>query len=107
MKNRMEFTYKLSILLKQMADEGERVILDYVKRSVEEQRRLFEKGLSKCDGVNIPSRHQSGMAADIYFETEDYKMLEDPQLGWEFWHEEWEELGGKPIIMWDKNHFEG
>ena len=106
MKNRIEFTYKLSILLKQMADEGERVILDYVKRSPEEQRRLFEKGLSKCDGINIPSRHQGGMASDIYFMTEDYKMLEDPQLGWEFWHEEWEELGGKEMIPWDKGHFE-
>jgi len=35
-------------------------------RTVEEQHQLFCKGLSKCDGTKIKSRHQSGYAVDVY-----------------------------------------
>ena len=35
-------------------------------RSAEEQQILFKKGVSKCDGFKLKSRHQSGKAIDIY-----------------------------------------
>jgi peptidoglycan L-alanyl-D-glutamate endopeptidase CwlK len=35
-------------------------------RTTREQRDLFNKGLSKCDGVNKKSHHQSGKALDFY-----------------------------------------
>lgn len=42
------------------------------KRSVQQQRKLFEKQASKCDGVHKKSRHQSGMAVDIVcYDNED------------------------------------
>ena len=36
------------------------------KRTAEEQNELFNKGASRCDGYNKKSRHQSGLACDIY-----------------------------------------
>lgn len=35
-------------------------------RTAEEQNRLFHNDLSKCDGYNILSEHQSGKALDVY-----------------------------------------
>tara|TARA_B100000795_G_scaffold259810_1_gene235105 strand:- start:1471 stop:1860 length:390 start_codon:yes stop_codon:yes gene_type:complete len=35
-------------------------------RSTEDQAKLFEDGVSKADGVNDKSYHQSGKALDVY-----------------------------------------
>ena len=105
--NRSEFTDKITQLIRQMIAEGERPIGDYLKRSPEEQNRLFKLKLSKCDGYNITSGHQRGTALDIYFLSDDGRKLVDPNKGWEYWHSEWEKLGGLSIIEWDKGHFEG
>jgi peptidoglycan L-alanyl-D-glutamate endopeptidase CwlK len=35
-------------------------------RTAEDQNELFTKGVSKCDGYNKKSRHQTGKAFDIY-----------------------------------------
>lgn len=35
-------------------------------RSPERQKELFDKGLSKCDGVKNKSKHQSGLALDFF-----------------------------------------
>lgn len=101
---RTDFTINIVGLLHEMIFLGEKPIIDYVKRSDEEQARLFKKKLSKCDGYNILSKHQLGQAMDIYFVVDG--KLTDPKLGWEHWHEVWEHHGGKPMIEWDKGHFE-
>ena len=101
---RIEFTAALARLLSLMVAAGEFPALDYVKRSPEEQKLLFDRGLSKCDGVKILSRHQFGMAADIYFIRDN--SLRDPLQGFEHWHKVWEDFGGKPMIGFDKGHFE-
>jgi hypothetical protein len=102
---RIEFTKAIVNLLAAMMLEREYPILDYIKRSDEEQMRLFVKNLSKCDGIKIKSKHQTGRAADIYF-IEENKIV-DPKKGWEFWHKYWESKGGQPMIEWDRGHFEG
>jgi hypothetical protein len=102
---RIEFTANITHLLQAMIAEEGNVILDYCKRSTEEQKRLFECHKSQCDGEIKKSKHQYGMAADIYF-IEDAKLVE-PKRGWSFWHDEWCSLGGKPKIDWDLGHFEG
>jgi hypothetical protein len=101
---RLDFTINIVGLLKSMIDSGEHPIIDYVKRSDEEQKRLFDAGKSKCDGVNNISGHQVGKAMDIYF-IEDGKLVESKQI--EYWHKLWENWGGKPEISWDRGHFEG
>jgi hypothetical protein len=103
--NRVEFTHQIVNLLAAMMLDGEHPIIDYVKRSPEEQNRLFKAGASKCDGINTISNHQLGKAMDIYF-MEDGEVV-DSKKGWEYWHKYWEGKGGKPIIEWDKGHFEG
>lgn len=104
---RVEFTFAIGKLLVDMHLKGERVLIDWVKRSAEDQLRFYNEGKSKCDGVTKVSAHQRGRAADIYFLTEDGKGLTDPVKGWVYWHRRWEEFGGKPMISWDKGHFEG
>jgi len=118
--NRVEFTRKVDNLIAAMILEGEYPIIDYVKRSPEEQKRLFDAGLSKCDGVKIISAHQVGKAADILFPDVDdrdfdgdTKELLPPKKGWDWWHHDWERRGGKPELLdkkgkpWDRGHFEG
>lgn len=102
--NRIQFTNAISILIRQMIDAGENPILDYVLRSTEEQQRLFAAGKSKRDGVKNPSAHQSAKAADIYF-IEGVAITEGIK-GHDYWHQEWVKLGGKPIISWDRGHYE-
>lgn len=36
------------------------------KRTHMEQRELFDRRASKCDGTRIKSKHQSGLALDVY-----------------------------------------
>lgn len=103
-KNRVEFTKAVGQLLQMMNGEGESPIIDYCKRSDNEQLALFRKKLSKCDGIKKKSKHQSGMAIDIYF-VRNSKLVNDAK-SYEYWHKEWEELGGQPMISWDKGHFE-
>ena len=104
--NRVEFTNKLAALIGLMVNEGERPILDYVKRGVETQNRMFEEGRSKCDGIKVVSKHQSGKAADIYFADEMNTHLVEPKKGYEHWHRIWREMGGGEMIPWDRGHFE-
>jgi hypothetical protein len=103
--NRIEFTDKISELLQQMVSEGESPIIDFAKRSTEEQARLFKAGLSKCDGVKIVSKHQVGRAMDILFIRDG--QIGEPVEGYQYWHDKWVEMGGAKMIEWDRNHFEG
>jgi hypothetical protein len=105
MNSRLEFNEKLLILLVEMSNAGEHWLLDYCKRSDEEQERLFKAGKSKCDGKAIISYHQFGRAVDIYFQRAG--MLTDPIMGWNHWHDEWDKVGGHKRIDWDLGHFEG
>jgi hypothetical protein len=124
------FTKNLAILITEMVSDGNEPILDHVLRSKEEQLRLYSKGrtlcsdgtwidsnpsqiVTKCDGVKRPSAHQKGEAADIYFVVTrpdgtvfidyDYKYTSDLAIKY---HKRWEELGGKPMLEWDKPHYE-
>lgn len=104
---RLEFTKNICSLILEMITRGERPVLDYVKRSDDEQLRLYDLGLSKCDGTNKVSQHQRGRASDIYFLSEDGNELVEPVFTHEYWHGVWEEsYGGQKIIEWDKSHFE-
>lgn len=104
--SRVQFTKLVCKLIAAMFLDNEHPLIDFVKRSDQEQMRLFLEKRSKCDGVEIKSKHQFGRAADIYFLDDDEAKMVDPKKGWEYWHEYWEKLGGKPIIEWDKVHFE-
>ncbi len=114
--NRREFTKLLAGLINyanaQLASVGAWVVLDYVKRSDEEQKRLFDQGKSKCDGYNVRSRHQLGKAADLYpMRMEgDRVIMVDPMKEFpEIWRKiraRWEEYGGDQMIPWDPGHLE-
>ncbi len=111
---RLEFTINIVGLLKSMIDMGEHPVIDYVKRSPQEQKRLFDAKLSKCDGIHDHSGHEYGKAVDIYFpdvddvdKDMDKNELLPPKLGWKYWHDLWANWGGQPEISWDRSHFEG
>lgn len=102
---RTEFSKKIVFLLQEMIDAGDSPIIDYVKRSDMGQYFMFLTGKSKCNGVNNPSRHQSGKAMDIYFVGAKGTLIYDKKL-YKKWHKYWGKLGGKPMIKWDMPHFE-
>ncbi len=67
-------------------------------RTAEEQRGLFDKGYSKCDGTHKKSYHQSGNAIDIIIygktvdEMYDIEKLDHlGELGKEIWRDMWRE----------------
>jgi hypothetical protein len=102
-----EFTKAISLLLAEMYKDKVYPVLHYCYRSKEEQKRLFDAKLSKCDGKIKLSNHQRMLAADIYLTNESGKIV------WEWnkeladqYHEVWERLGGAPMISWDRGHFE-
>lgn len=120
--NRRTFTKNIAKLLIEMVEAGDMPVIDYCLRSKEEQRRLFDKGISGCDGTIKKSAHQSGKAMDIYLVKKrkngsiyvDYAWNdEEKKLKW---HRRWEELGGRKMITFknkngklieDRPHFEG
>lgn len=108
---RVEFTHQICNLLAAMMLDDEHPVIDFVKRSDEEQMRLFILKKSKCDGIKNQSQHQFGKAMDIYF-VEGGKTS-DPIKGWSYWHDYWVKKGGKPELLdengkpWDRAHFEG
>jgi hypothetical protein len=117
--NRGEFTKGIAGLLIQMWNEGEYPIADFLKRSPEEQNRLFKLGKSNADGINTHSQHEFGKALDILFLDLDdadkdgitQELKVSPKKGWDYWHKEWEKKGGKAMTEWyqknDQGHFEG
>ncbi len=107
MSKRVDFTRALRVLLDSMIQNDDRPVIDYVKRSDEEQKRLFDAGLSRCDGRRSISKHQLALAVDIYLINEDGTLHDwhsDKKA--EMYHHLWESLGGKPMLSWDKGHFE-
>lgn len=128
--SRRSFTLAIAKLICRMADDGVEPVLDWVLRSKEVQQMLFAKGRTKvsdgtwivtnqrnvvtnCDGVTKISKHQKGEAADIYFVVTrpdgtvyiDYEGKETSDLYVKY-HKIWEEMGGEPMIEWDKSNFE-
>jgi len=107
MTPRQTFNISLIKLLNAMIEAGEIPLVDFVKRSGEEQHRLFDAGLSKCDGIKVRSKHQTGMAVDIYLTDTDGRLKDWTMNGLaDKYHALWESLGGKPKISWDQGHFE-
>lgn len=106
MTRRVEFTVKLACLLKEMNEQGEFPILDWVYRDQFAQNNLYRQGKSQIDGIRRQSKHQMGLAADIYFLGKDRKLDLDKKK-YEYWHKVWtEKYGGQPAISWDLPHFE-
>jgi len=120
--NRRQFTKKVAQLLTEMVEAGDMPVIDYCLRSAEEQKRLFEKGVSGCDGTFKKSAHQYAKAMDIYLVKINSKNRPYVDYNWTQeekaikWHKRWEQLGGKKMIKFtnrlghiieDRCHFEG
>lgn len=105
MNRRVEFTMKLCCLLHYAFSRGYSVVIDWVLRDAETQNRLFKEGKSKCDGYKVKSKHQLGLAADLYILDNAGNIVWDKKI-YEELHEVWERLGGKKMIEWDLGHFE-
>jgi len=102
---RIEFTHMVELLLHQASMlRPYEPIIDYCKRSAQEQKRLYKKGLSKLDGYKKKSKHQFGKAIDIYLVNRG--KLSFARWRYEVLHDYWEKIGGKPMISWDIVHFE-
>lgn len=48
-------------------------------RTAADQRNLFKTGATKCDGIEIKSEHQSGLAFDVY-------AYVDGKASWDRYH---------------------
>ena len=92
-------------------------------RTAEEQRDIFDEGHSKCDGYEVKSHHQSGLAIDVIPYVTDgrdpYSMTREMNHFARLMLEEWQsmlmECNASGIMVWggtfgrtgwDKPHFE-
>jgi hypothetical protein len=108
---RASFTNAITKLLSMMIADGHVPVIDYVNRSSYEQRRLYDAGLTKCDGTKRVSKHQKCEAMDIYFVIDgkicfDYDRSPLALSLARKYHDEWVKMGGQPMIEWDKPHYE-
>ena len=125
---RVEFSKKITYLLNRIEKDGVDYVLDYVVRSRVSQQWLYAKGrkqlddgswivvdqnkvVTKCDGIKNMSKHQAGLAIDIYFVINgqiDFRFASQESRSLSIkYHNFWVGSGGKPIIEWDRAHYEG
>ena len=103
---RKDFSRKIVLFLMEIIKAKQDFIIDYVKRSNEEQQRLYLAGKSKCDGKIKISKHQIGKAMDIYF-IDDKNKLTWSGKTYKHWHKVWQKkYSGTKMITWDQGHFE-
>jgi len=104
MSKRTDFTTALAKLISLGNKRGMELILDWTLRDAHTQQWMFDRGLSECDGTKKRSKHQFGLAADLYVLVDRVisKQLDD----YEWLHDQWEKLGGNDRIIWDMGHFE-
>lgn len=128
--NRIEWSKNIVLFLNEILQAGEVFILDYIKRSPEEQFRLFKIGRELREGnwvivdknkvvtykdgsKNQTEGHLGGKALDMYFVGSDGKIIVIGHPEWNGgekyikWQNLWQlKYGGKKAIEWDLNHFE-
>jgi hypothetical protein len=104
MSKRTDFTAAIDKLITLGTEHGLDLVLDWALRDAETQRRMYDRGLSKCDGTTKKSRHQSGCAADLYIISQG--KISDNLRDYEWLHEQWVAMGGAPMLSWDMGHFE-
>ena len=80
-------------LLQFASDECIDVICASFHRTAEEQKALFDKGLSRCDGITKRSRHQDWLAMDLYVIKDD-KVAAERIQDYEKLGMRWEDIGG-------------
>ena len=106
---RAEFWNAIAFLQVYARKKGIRLMPIWFHRTVEEQRALFEKGKSKCDGKKNKSKHQDWLAMDlvvldenniIKWEGKEYKILGD------YWEKRGHRWGGNFSGLYDPYHFE-
>jgi len=90
---RVDFLYMIGSLLQFANDECINVICAAFYRTEAEQKKLFDQGLSKCDGVNIRSPHQDWLAMDFYIVKNDELVLDRVQE-YDMLGNRWEDIGG-------------
>ena len=90
---RTNFFYMIARLVCEAQEQGIRVICTSFIRTTAEQRDLFERGKSRCDGTKKVSKHQLGTAADLALVKNERLIWDDaPEYG--ILGEIWEDLGG-------------
>ena len=87
--------------------------IDWTLRSVYDQYQMFKAGKSRCDGTIKRSKHQDGLAGDIFIIGKDKKgklaILEPMNVSpveWVKIRQHWINLGGEAMLPWDPCHFE-
>ena len=111
---RQDFSPLVAYLIEWIVKKGWHAIIGHAERSREEQRRMFDAKLSKCDGDVKISGHQyrdagGRYAIDIFIHDGDGNI--DKSKLYEEAHDYWTYMGGDPVIVFangtkDWNHFE-
>ena len=110
---RSEVSILWARLLLQMEEDGLNPAADYVKRSDQEQARLFALNdpehhvwITSDDGVKHVSDHQRGKAMDVLlFDNKGDLICNWPDKWAKKYHDLWTSWGGKPVIPKDVGHF--
>lgn len=106
---RIEFFRKISKLIIMASIHEIKLLPTSFMRTAEEQKKFFDSGKSKCDGTNLISLHQKGLAIDfVIVRDSGAAWTDDPEyklLG-QMWEEEGMTWGGYWTSFRDIFHFE-
>ena len=115
MTKREELVFMLGRLITFAELNEIRFILTSFDRTLEQQMEMYERGVSKCDGVSNVSRHQVWRAFDIavlehdgvvkYKDIPEATLAQYKRLG-RYWKSLGGTWGGDWKSPWDIFHFE-
>ena len=92
--DRIKFEYNFAVLTIRAEIKNIRFITTSFLRTAEQQNELFKKNLSKFDGHESKSKHQSGRAKDVVIVDKDGSLIWGHVPAYDILAEIWESLGG-------------
>ena len=91
-ERRIKFIQDFGHLILFAQDSYIEFIITHVYRTAEEQKKLYNLGLTDCDGYNTRSKHQDWLAIDICI-IKDNECVWDRTPEYEALGDEWKEMG--------------
>ena len=102
MLKRSEFERKFALLVTKAALQNIHFVTTSFLRTPEQQKSLFDQGLSLCDGSFKKSMHQRGRARDIVIIDTEGNLIWEHTADYDFLGNTWEAMGGTHGGRWFK-----
>jgi hypothetical protein len=108
-QRQIDHTIRVGKMILWFESQGYKVVGKDWHRSAQEQHRIFVgyPDNTKCDGYLKVSSHQNDLSTDFVLMDDNLQPIwKWPIHVYQAVNAKWVELGGKPLILWDKGHLQ-